>query len=208
MRSSPVSRKPCSSVARKGKRTRFLPRVEQLEIRSLLNGNPIQLAPIGVLPLADGAEISAYDAASQRLVVTGDSLHIVDMADPQNPAEIGTVPIGDTTSVAVSNGLVAAAVPADPQTDPGKVVFLDASGAVLKEVTVGALPDMIAFTPDGQKLLVANEGEPDGDVDPAGSGSIIDLSAGDLDQLRGESGDDWFLAFAGDSVRDRRPGDW
>jgi hypothetical protein len=63
-----------------------------------------------VLPPADGAEISACDAASQRLFVTGDSLHIVDMVDPQNPAEIGTVPIGDTTSVAVSNGLVAAAI--------------------------------------------------------------------------------------------------
>jgi DNA-binding beta-propeller fold protein YncE len=173
-----MSGKRYSPVPRKGKRTRFLPRVEQLEIRSLLNGNPIQLAPIGVLPLVDGAEISAYDAASRRLFVTGESLHIVDLADPQNPAEIGTVPVGGTTSVAVSNGLVAAAVPADPQTDPGKVVFLDVSGTVLKEVTVGALPDMITFTPDGQKLLVANEGEPDGDVDPAGSVSIIDLSAG------------------------------
>jgi hypothetical protein len=112
-----MSRKRYSSVARKVKRTRFLSRVEKLETRSLLSGSPIQLAPIGVLPLADGAEISAYDAASQRLFVTGESLHIVSMADPQDPAQVGTVDLGDTTSVAVSNGLVAAAVPAIPKTE-------------------------------------------------------------------------------------------
>ena len=42
---------------------------------------------------------------------------------------------------------------------------------------VGALPDMLTFTPDGDYLLVANEGEPSGygagHVDPEGSVSII-----------------------------------
>ena len=46
------------------------------------------------------------------------------------------------------------------------------------EVPVGALPDMVTFTPDGTKLLVANEGEADNGVDPRGSVSIIDISGG------------------------------
>ncbi|WP_407923490.1 choice-of-anchor I domain-containing protein [Algihabitans albus] len=56
-----------------------------------------------------------------------------------------------------------------------------AGETTLIEVTtyeVGALPDLLAFTPDGTKLLGANEGEADDGVDPRGSISIIDLSVG------------------------------
>jgi hypothetical protein len=49
---------------------------------------------------------------------------------------------------------------------------------LLETISVGALPDMLAFTPDGRHLLVANEGEPNSygladSVDPEGSISII-----------------------------------
>ncbi len=48
-------------------------------------------------------------------------------------------------------------------------------------VQVGFLPDMLTFTPVGDKILVANEGEPksycnDSQNDPEGSISIIDIS--------------------------------
>lgn len=52
------------------------------------------------------------------------------------------------------------------------------------EITVGALPDMVTFTPDGSKLLVANEGTPASipdatytSPDPVGSVSIISMAS-------------------------------
>ncbi|MEM6656343.1 MAG: choice-of-anchor I family protein, partial [Planctomycetota bacterium] len=91
------------------------------------------------------------------------------------------IPAGAVNSVACSGGLVAVAVANTTPTENGMVLLYSASmppGAPpLKSVVVGALPDMVTFTPDGRKLLVANEGEP-GLVDPDGSVSVIDLSSG------------------------------
>jgi len=123
-----------------------------------------------------GAEIAAYDPATRRLFITGPQLQILDISNPVSPTLVSTVPI-DATSVAVKNGIIAAAVPATPAQDPGQVVFLTPVGTSVMTVTVGALPDMLTFTPDGQKVLVANEGEP-GATDPEGSVSVIDISAG------------------------------
>ncbi len=67
-----------------------------------------------------------------------------------------------------------------PAASDGLVAFYDADGNYLTSVDVGNLPDHIAFTPDGTKLLVANEGEAldDSNLNPMGSVSIIDLSNG------------------------------
>ena len=133
------------------------------------------------------AEIVAHDPGTQRLfVVNGDSnaIDVLSVSDPEHPGKVFDIPLasyGDSpTSVAVKDGLVAVAVASDPAQDPGKVVFFDVNGTFLKSVIVGALPDMVTFTPDGTKVLVANEGEPNDacTVDPEGSVSIIDISGG------------------------------
>lgn len=82
---------------------------------------------------------------------------------------------GGVNSVAVKNGIVAAAVEADVKQDNGSVVLFDTNGNFLNQLAVGALPDMLTFSTDGKTLMVANEGEPNDDYtnDPEGSVSII-----------------------------------
>lgn len=149
---------------------------------------PLDIRVISSLPLA-GAEISAFDPASDRVFVTcSTGLQIVDISNPASPTLVSTVdltsfglPSTDITSVAVHGGKVAVAVPNPVKSSNGRVAFLNAAdGAFLGSVEVGALPDMLTFTPDGGKVLVANEGEIVSTVpDTAeGSVSIIDVSAG------------------------------
>ncbi len=130
------------------------------------------------------AEIVAHDPETQRLfVVNAESgqIDVLDIKDPSKPALLFNIELSGygavVNSVAVHKGLVAAAVEAEIKTDLGKAVFLDTDGNVLTSVQVGALPDAITFTPDGKRVLVANEGEPKDDytIDPEGSVSIIDL---------------------------------
>ena len=82
--------------------------------------------------------------------------------------------------MAASHGLIAVAVKADSVDANGQIVFLNPDGEVLAHVEAGALPDMVTFTPDGMKVLAANEGEPSGDytIDPEGSVTLVDLSGG------------------------------
>ncbi len=134
------------------------------------------------------AEIPAYDARTQRVFVVNAKkgmLDVLDLSQPASPRHIAELsardylPGSEINSVAVSNGIVAAAVQAANKTDPGKVVFFDSKTlAYISQVQVGALPDMLTFSPDGKMLLVANEGEPNDDysIDPEGSVSLIDVS--------------------------------
>ncbi|MEL7479508.1 MAG: collagen-like protein, partial [Pseudomonadota bacterium] len=92
---------------------------------------------------------------------------------------------GDANSIAIdaNNELLAVAMAADNTGDAGLIAFYDISGdqpQFIKNVSVGALPDMVTFSHDGNKVLVANEGEPNGDysVDPEGSISIINITNG------------------------------
>lgn len=133
------------------------------------------------------AEIPAFDAASKRLFVVNAQLGAVDVLDLTNPASPSKIGVIDATtvlagasinSVAVHNGVVAVAIQAAVKTDNGRMALYRASDlSLLGSIAVGALPDMLTFTPDGNTVLVANEGEPSDDyqIDPEGSISIIDV---------------------------------
>ncbi|WLD23783.1 choice-of-anchor I family protein [Flavobacterium dauae] len=135
---------------------------------------------------SSSTEIVVHDPQTQRLFATSaiaGYLDIIDFSTPATPSKIKSIdmsPYGGITSVAVKNGIVAVASPNNIETNNGSVVFFDTDGVYKKQVTVGVLPDNIVFTKDGTKVLTANEGQPNTDysVDPEGSVSIIDLSAG------------------------------
>lgn len=144
-----------------------------------------------------GAEILTYIPDLQQVaIVSGDTqIQFLDISDPTNPVEAGS-PLDITSlvpeaagvnSVAYSNGLLALAIEVEPATANGFVAIVDVNalgGPIAAEafqvLEAGALPDMVTFTPDGTKALVANEGEPSDDytVDPEGSISIVDVSGG------------------------------
>lgn len=131
-------------------------------------------------------EVVAYDVASRRLFTSSaisGFLDIIDFSNPLNPALITSVdinPYGGITSVAVHSGKVAVASPNHNEQQNGSILFFDINGTFISQVTAGALPDMVTFTPDGTKVLAANEGQPNQDysIDPEGSVTIIDISGG------------------------------
>lgn len=131
------------------------------------------------------AEIVAHDPSSERLFVLnseGQKLEIIDFSNINTISTLNSIDLssfGDPTSVAYNNGIVAVSISKGFSED-GIIVLSDIDGANQSSVIVGNLPDMVAFTPDGTKLLVANEGQPNDDysIDPEGSISIIDVTGG------------------------------
>lgn len=186
----------------------------------------INLNAIGRYASENGAEIPAFDSLSKKLfVVAGDVVEVLDLANISSISKIGNLALNITAvgdgfalipnSVAVgkkgtvTEGIVAVALAiketATGNQARGEVQFFNSTtGDFLGKQTVGFLPDMVAFTPDGTRVLSANEGEPSEDYsfDPEGSVSIINLSNGvanatvqeatftafnsQVDQLRGE----------------------
>ncbi|MEQ1663098.1 MAG: choice-of-anchor I family protein [Thiobacillus sp.] len=142
------------------------------------------------------SEIPAFDAATNTVWVAGvNGVDVLNALSGSLVQHIDTTAFGSINSVAIHNGMAAFAMESTVRTDPGQVVFFDTlsrtqNGAA---ITVGALPDMLTFTPDGSKLLVANEATPTtyGTLastsatgtrsynpavnDPVGSVSIIDM---------------------------------
>jgi hypothetical protein len=140
----------------------------------------VQTIPIG----GEGAaEISAFDPSTNRLFTVNsiiNGINVYNISDLGSPVSVGTISGlgGAPTSVASNNnGVIAVAIERESTLDNGKVLLYKADDLTLIEsVEVGRLPDMVTFTPDGKKILVANEGEPNDDWsdDPEGSVSIID----------------------------------
>lgn len=166
--------------------TSLLLSCDKNEEEFFVNEDAATFAEIGSIDIGDvgAAEISAYDPQTKRLFVvnngTVNKIDVIDFADPTNMKVIGSISMtpygGAVNSVAVSNGKVAAAIEASDKQANGKVVVFNTSDyKEEKVITVGALPDMITYSPDGNLILTANEGEPNATYtnDPVGSISII-----------------------------------
>jgi hypothetical protein len=142
------------------------------------------------------SEIAAFDPRTNTIWIAG--VVGVDVLDAETGALVQHIDVtahGAVNSVAIHNGLAAFAVEAASQSatcpscdrrTPGKVLFYDTATRLpsgdITEVGVGSLPDMLTFTHDGGKLLVANEATPNPAADtpyvgfdPPGTVSIIDV---------------------------------
>ena len=150
-----------------------------------------------------GSEIAAFDPETDRLFVTNgatNQIDIFDITDPSAPVELTSVDLASLgatgiQSVAAKGGKVAVAATVGTKVEDGRVFIMDVNGTIDSRaplgVEVGALPDSVHFSPDGSKVVTADEGEPldyclDGSSnpvpasDPEGSVSVIDVRATDL----------------------------
>lgn len=138
--------------------------------------------------------ISASDDG--RLLVYSDSplggIGFIDIDDATSPAPGGFLALdGEPTSVvmAASHALVGVNTSASYVEPSGKLVMVDlATRSVVAECELGGQPDSVALSPDRSLVAVAIENERDEDLNdgllpqmPAGSVSIVPLSAGALD---------------------------
>lgn len=133
------------------------------------------------------AEIVAYDDRTDTLWVAGVvGVDVLDRKTGQALAHLSVTHLGAVNSVAIHDGVAALAIEnTRDRTLPGVVVFHDTTHRtqIGAPVTVGALPDMLTFTPNGRQVLVANEGTPNprptapglSADDPVGSVSVIDV---------------------------------
>ena len=151
--------------------------------------DPSTFSEVASIDLGDPAasEISAYDPSTKRLfTVNNASKALVDVVDLSafptltklQPIDVSVLG-GVANSVAVSDGKLAIALEASNKQANGSVIVVNTSTlAQIKQITVGALPDMVTFSPDGKFIVTANEGEPNAayTVDPEGSVSIINVA--------------------------------
>lgn len=162
--------------------------IEEPEVT--INENEATFKEISSLTIGGegAAEISAYDDISKKLFTVNNSttnqIDVIDLTDPANPKVIGKIDLTSynaaSNSVSTFNGTFAVAVESTVNKQAaGKVLlFKTADYSLIKEITVGALPDMITFSPDGKYIVTANEGEPNDDYseDPDGTISIIEVA--------------------------------
>lgn len=155
-----------------------------------INEDAATFTQVGTIDIGDAgaAEISAYDPSTKRLfVVNNSNTNRIDVIDFQNPSSMTVLSsielasyAGAANSVSVRNGLLAVALEAVPnkQADGKVLIFKTSDLSEVKSVTVGALPDMVTFSADGNFIVTANEGEPNADYsfDPDGSISIISVN--------------------------------
>lgn len=151
----------------------------------------LRLESLGRVRL-DAAEVVSLDPDRPRAYVTSDrSVAAIDYTDPRAPRLANVIDVltalgfadegaGEVTHVEADpagRGFLAACVVIEDRGErPGVLAFLAADDLrLLAVVDAGFTPDSCAFTADGARLFVANEGEASERGDPPGTISWISL---------------------------------
>lgn len=157
-------------------------------------GERISLSPLSTYKLgpydSGAAEIVSFDPKTQRAFATNNharTIDVISLSEPESPQlafRIDLKEFGTINSVAVKNQLVAIAISGKNPQENGSILVYSTDGVRLNQFQAGAMPDMVTFSPNGQYIVSANEGEPNDDytVDPEGSITIIDIK-GDIRAL-------------------------
>jgi DNA-binding beta-propeller fold protein YncE len=199
------------------------PAAEKETLKTGVNG---KLSYIGIYSVgstnSDGgiAEIVRYNKDNKRIYLVNGALGSLDIADAGTLRSgkftgltlykridiraMGTAhgfDYGDLTSAAINtkNKIIALAVQHREYHTPGYIVLVNYEGEYIRHYGAGVQPDMICFTPDGQYILTADEGEPregyaGGAIDPPGSVTIVNISTNEV-RVAG------FADFDGESAR-------
>jgi len=155
----------------------------------------LELKPVSVYQsgFPKGNEIVSVQASSMRVAVSNSVEGLVEILQLDPDAGLQQVARhsllgsdkGEITSVAwhPSEDMYAVSVLDSDGLKNGRVEFRSAAGSLLKRLEVGVWPDSLAFSPSGDYLVVANEGEGyvrEGNGFRSGDGSIsvIDLRGG------------------------------
>jgi len=150
-----------------------------------LTNNPTSFARISLSALTTtGMKTKPED---NNEVVSTQNLTLGTPVDVSTHVNDSGFTAGGVQSLDITGNLLAIAVANTTKNLSGVIAFytLDANGAAtfVRKVTVGVLPDGVAFSPNGKYLVVANEGEPlknsaTNVTDAEGSISIIAITDG------------------------------
>ena len=148
---------------------------------------------------SSSAEIIAYHRRSNSVYATNSyatQIDIISLEDPAKPTLVGFVPLSQpVTSISIhKNVLAVALVDAGSKQLLGNVAFYDIknSHTLLVSLEAGALPDAVFFSPNGRKVVVCNEGEPDDvwdglnlgqDHNPEGTVTVVNIDGKHIKNL-------------------------
>lgn len=157
-------------------------------------GAQAQFATLIDSQITSAAEIGVYDAATGKYFVTdgGDGLFSTVIgadakfspttAIPFTSPFSGGINIDAVSSVAIDplgRGFGVATLIPNERTVLGKIVAFDTTtNAILGTFQTGWHPDNVVFSPDGSKILIANEGDWEADEDEDGTGYLGTNAAG------------------------------
>jgi len=141
-----------------------------------INGaaNQIEVISLTNLPTTEVSQPTSDESLNSTAFTFPSTVMVKTSADAEK-----SLPLGAVNSIAIHDDLLAIAVEGEVKQANGAVLFYRLNelgeGTFIHAVEAGALPDMVTFTTDGNKALVANEGEPNADYsnDPEGSISVI-----------------------------------